>query len=144
LFSFNLFDGNATYTDSTSQNHSTTQDSLSELKKSIEGTKEDLEDQLERVQETISNTGAALRDILQADQAQLQRGSRSLVQAQKVADTARPQIVIERNRGGEESRALFGTNTSQPHFNLTVSENEAQCGAVMAAGSIIQRRYKSC
>jgi ABC-type transporter Mla subunit MlaD len=122
------------HTDSTSQDHSTTKDSLNELHKLIEGTKEDLEDQLDQVRHAISGAGASLRDLLQADQAQLQCGLESLAQAQRVTETTRPQVVIEENRGGQESRTLFGTDTSQPQFNLTVADNEAQHGAVMAAG----------
>ena len=123
-----------TATDFPSQDHATTQDSLNELRKSIEGTKEDLEDQLDQVRHAISGPGASLRDLLQADQAQLQSGLESLAQAQRVAETTQPQVVITRNLGGQESRTLFGTDTSQPQFHLTVSDNEAQLGAVMAAG----------
>jgi hypothetical protein len=107
---------------------------LDELKISIEETKEELEDQLSQVGQAISGAGAALRDLLLADQAHLQICLDSLAQAQRVADTTQPQVVIERNRGGEESRTLFGTDTSRPEFCLTVSNNEAQRGAIMAAG----------
>ncbi|KAF7505952.1 hypothetical protein GJ744_012394 [Endocarpon pusillum] len=95
------------------QDHATTQDYLNELKRSIEGTKEDLEDQLGLVEQAISGAEASRRGLLLADQVQ---------------------VVIERNRGGEDSRTLFGTDTSRPAFSLTVSDNEAQRGAVMAAG----------
>jgi hypothetical protein len=123
-----------TATDFPSQDHTTTQDSLNELRKVIEGTKEDLEDQLDQVRHAISGAGASLRDFLQADQEQLQSGLESLAQAQRVAETAQPQVVITRNLGGQESSTLFGTDTSRPQFRLTVSDNEAQQGAVMAAG----------
>jgi ABC-type transporter Mla subunit MlaD len=123
-----------TATDFPSQDHATTQDSLNELRKSIEGTKDDLEDQLDQVRHAISGAGASLRDLLQADQAQLQSGLESLAQAQRVAETTQPRVVITRNLGGQESSTLFGTDTSRPQFHLTVSDNEAQLGAVMAAG----------
>jgi hypothetical protein len=111
-----------------------TQDMLDELKRSIEETKEELEDQLSQVGQAISGAGTALRDLLLADRADLQICLDSLAQAQRVADATQPQIVIEQNRGEEESRTLFGTDTSRPDFCLTVSNNEAQRGAVMAAG----------
>jgi ABC-type transporter Mla subunit MlaD len=123
-----------TATDFASQDHAITQNSLNELRKSIEGTKEDLEDQLDQVRHAISGAGASLQDLLQADQAQLQSGLENLAQAQRVAETTQPQVVITRNLGWQESRTLFGTDTSRPQFHLTVSDNEAQLGAVMAAG----------
>jgi len=52
-----------TATDFPSQDHASTQDSLNELRKSIEGTKEDLEDQLDLVRHAISGAGASLRDL---------------------------------------------------------------------------------
>ena len=107
---------------------------MDELKRSIEGTKEDLEDQLDRVEQAISGAGASLRELLLADQTQLQSCLDSLAHAQRVADTTQVQVIIERNRGGEDSRTLFGADTSRPAFSLTVSDNEAQRGAVMAAG----------
>lgn len=93
-----------------------------------------MEDQLDQVRHAISGAGASLRDLLQADQAQLQSGLESLAQAQRVAETTQSQVVITRNLGGQESRTLFGTDTSRPQFHLTVLDNEAQLGAVMAAG----------
>lgn len=45
-----------------------------------------------------------------------------------------PKIIIERNRAGQGSRAIFGTDTSQPRFSLTVADNEAGIGAVVGAG----------
>jgi len=116
------------------QDHSSTQDSLKDLKNSIRGTKEDLEDQLDQVRQTISTADASLREILQVDQARLQSSLDSLARAQRVADTTHPEVVLERNRAGQGSRAIFGTDTSQPQFSLTVSDNEAGLGAVMAAG----------
>jgi hypothetical protein len=121
-------------THSVSQVHSITQDSLNDLKNSIRGTKEDLEDQLDQVRQAISTAGASLREMLQVDQARLQTSLDSLAQAQRVADTTDLKVVLERNRAGQGSRAIFGTDTSQPQFSLTVSENEAELGAVMAAG----------
>ena len=123
-----------TKADFTRQSHSGTQDSLEELKNSISGTKEDLEDQLDQVRQTISTAEASLREVLQDDQARLQSSLDSLAQAQRITDGIHPDIVIERNRAGQGSRAIFGTDTSQPQFNLTVSDNEAQSNAVMGAG----------
>ena len=119
---------------SVSQVHSITQDSLNDLKNSIRGTKEDLEDQLDQVRQAISTADASLREMLQVDQTRLQTSLDSLARAQRVADTTDPKVVLERNRAGQGSRAIFGTDTSQPQFSLTVSDNEAELGAVMAAG----------
>ena len=119
---------------SASDDHSTTQDSLNQLKDAIQGTREDLEDQLGQVQQAIKTAEASLGDILRVDQARLQRSLDNLAQARTIVDHSKPQIVIERNRAEQGSRALFGTDTSQPRFNLTTSSNEAQLGAVMAAG----------
>ena len=117
-----------------SENHSTTQDSLRGLKDLISGTREDLEDQLDQVQQTISSADASLREILQGDLAQLQNSLDSVARAQRIADTARPEITIEHNKAGQGSRAIFGTDTPQPQFNLTVLGNEAGLGAVASAG----------
>jgi hypothetical protein len=43
-------------------------------------------------------------------------------------------VTIERNRVGENGRALFGADRFQSGVSLTVTDNEAQQGAVMAAG----------
>ena len=118
----------------TRQSHSSTQDSLEELKSSISGTKEDLEDQLDQVRQNINTAETSLRGILQVDQARLQGSLDSLVQAHRIADDIHPKVVIEHNRAGQGSRAIFGTDTSQPQFSLTVSDNEAQRNAVMGAG----------
>ncbi|KAL9002000.1 MAG: hypothetical protein Q9188_005052 [Gyalolechia gomerana] len=114
--------------------HSITQDSLAQIKNSIDGTREDIEDQLDQVQQTISTAEASLREVLQDDQARLQSSLDSLAQAQKITDGIHPDIVIQRNRAGQSSRAIFGTDTLQPQFNLTVSDNEAKTGAVVGAG----------
>ncbi|KAI4271449.1 MAG: hypothetical protein L6R38_006869 [Xanthoria sp. 2 TBL-2021] len=116
------------------QDHSSIQDSLEEFKDLISRTKEDLEDQLAQVQRTISTAEASLRKVLQDDQARLQSSLNSLAQAQRIANGTHPSIVIERNRADQGSRAIFGTDTSQPQFNLTVSDNEAQSNAVMGSG----------
>ncbi|KAM3070113.1 hypothetical protein ACMFMG_003853 [Clarireedia jacksonii] len=116
------------------QDHGTTQDSLRDLKDKISGTKEDLEDQLDQVQQTISTADASLREILQDDQARLQSSLDNITQAERVIENSPPKIIIERNRAGQGSRAIFGTDTSQPQFNLTVAENEAGIGAVVGAG----------
>ena len=123
-----------TEADFTRQGHSSTQDSLEGLKISISGTKEDLEEQLDQVRQTLSTAEASLRQVLQDDQARLQSSLNSLAQAQRIADSIQPDIIIERNRAGQGSRAIFGTDTLQPQFNLTVSDNEAQQNAVMGAG----------
>lgn len=120
--------------DFTRQDHSSIQDSLEGLKDSISGTKEDLEDQLAQVQRTINTAEALLREVLQDDQARLQSCLNSLTQAQKIADGIHPSIVVQRNRADQGSRAIFGTDTSQPQFSLTVSDNEAQPHAVMGSG----------
>jgi hypothetical protein len=117
-----------------SQDHSATQESLGDLKDLISGTKEDLEDQLDTVRQTISAADASLREVLEEDQARLQSCLDSIVRTQRIAETTRPQVTIEDNRAGEGSRAIFGTDTSQPVFNLTVARNEVAVGAVSSAG----------
>ena len=117
-----------------SQDHSATQESLGDLKDLISGTKEDLEDQLDAVQNTISAVDASLREVLEEDQARLQSSLDSIARAQQIAETTRPHVTIEDNRAGEGSRAIFGTDTSQPAFNLTVARNEVGVGAVSSAG----------
>jgi hypothetical protein len=107
---------------------------LNDLKNSIRGTKEDLEDQLHQVQQIISGADASFREILQTDQARLRSSLDSLARAQRVADITHPKVVVEDNRAGPGSRAIFGTDTSQPQFNLNVSNNVAGIGAVVSAG----------
>ncbi len=82
----------------TSQYHSTTQESLAEMKGLIEGTKEDLNDQVEKVEETIRGAAESLQDRLRADSAQLRGALQTLAEAQQVASSTRPQIVVEQNR----------------------------------------------
>ncbi|KAL8696241.1 MAG: hypothetical protein Q9201_007758 [Fulgogasparrea decipioides] len=109
------------------QDHSSTQDLLEELNNSINGTKEDLEDQLAQVQQTVSTAEASLREVLQDDQARLQSSLNSLAQAQRITDGIHPSIVIQRNRADQGSRAIFGTDTS-------LSDNKARSNAVMGSG----------
>ena len=118
----------------TSQDHSITQESLRDLKDLISGTKEDLEDQFDQVRRAISTADASLREILRDDQARLQSSLDSIARAQRVADTTDLKVIVERNRADQGSRAIFGTDTSQPQFSLTVSHNEAGLGAVVGAG----------
>jgi hypothetical protein len=117
-----------------SQDHSATQESLCDLKDLISGTKEDLEDQLDTVRQTISAADVSLRGVFEEDQARLQSSLDSIARAQRVAETTRAQVTIEDNRAGEGSRTIFGMDTSQPAFNLTVARNEAGVGAVSSAG----------
>jgi phage-related protein len=120
--------------DFTSRDHSITQDSLKDLKDFISGIKEDIEDQLDQVQKTISTADTSLLAILQDDQARLQSSLDSITRAQQVADTAHPKIIIEHNKAGQGSRAIFGTDTTQPRFDLTVAHNTAELGATVSAG----------
>ena len=106
---------------------------LDELKDSIEATKEDLEVQLSRIEQAISSAKPSARDLL-TDRAHLKSCLDSLAKAQRVAENTKAQVLIERNRVGEGGRGLFGADMFQPGFSLTVSDNEAQRGAVMAAG----------
>lgn len=118
----------------TSQDHSTTQGSLEDLRNAISGTKEDLEDQLAQVRETISTADASIRKILQDDRTRLQESLASLAQAKRVSDTILPTVIIERNQAHPAARAIFGTDTSQPRFNLTVSNNSAALNSVTSSG----------
>lgn len=117
-----------------SQDHSVTQESLGDLKDLIIGTKEDLEDQMDSVRDTISAADASLREVLLEDQARLRSSLDSIAQAQRIADTTRPEVIIEDNSADQGSRAIFGTDTSQPEFNLKVAGNRAGVGAVYSAG----------
>lgn len=107
---------------------------MNDLKNSICGTKEDLEDQLDRVREAIRSTDASTQESLQADQARLLGSLKSIEWAQQVADTTHPSVVVQSNQAGQGTCTIFGTDTSQPQFNLNVLENEAGLGATMAAG----------
>ena len=86
------------------------------------------------MQQTISSAHASLREILLGDLGQLQNSLDSIARAQQIADTVRPEITIKHNQAGQGSRAIFGTDTPQPQFNLTVLGNEAGLGAVASAG----------
>jgi hypothetical protein len=122
------------YDEAKNHQHSVTQESLGDLKGLISGTKEDLEDQLEAVRQTISAAGSSLRQVLLEDQARLQSSLDSIAQAQQIADTTQPKVIIEDNHGSQGSHTLFGTDTSQPGLSLTVARNEARVGAVFSAG----------
>lgn len=123
-----------TVTNSTRRNHGITQESLNNLKDSIRGTKEDMEDQLDQMREAIRSTDASIRISLEADQARLVGSLKSIEWAHQIVDTTLPKVVVESNQAGQGTRTIFGTDTSQPQFNLNVSENEAGLGAIMAAG----------
>lgn len=114
--------------------HAITQDSLDDLRDSIRDAKEDLGDQLDRLLESVSATDNSIRGSLHGDQALLQRSLESLEQAQRIADTSFPKVTVRKNRSQEGSRAIFGTDTSHPQFNLDVSNNDVGVGAVAAAG----------
>ncbi|CEJ62504.1 hypothetical protein PMG11_11001 [Penicillium brasilianum] len=116
------------------RNHTRTLNSLNELEGLIRGTREDLEEQLDRVLRTVNDSDALSQENLRADYARLKSSIESLSQAHKVIDTNHPKIVVEDNRAGPDSRAIFGTDTTQPHFMLNVSNNEAGKGALMGAG----------
>lgn len=106
---------------------------MNNIKDFICGTREDLQDQLDQVQETIRSADVSIQETLRADQAQLLGSLKSIEWAQHVADT-HPTVIVQSNQGGEGTRTLFGTDTSQPQFNLNVSKNEAGSGATMVAG----------
>lgn len=111
-----------------------TQDTLEDLRNSIDGTKEDLEYQLNQLQDKMTAADGSLLEALQADQARLQSSLESLLQAQRVTDVTQASIVVRENRAGQGSRAIFGSDSSQPAFSLEVSDNEAGLGSVMSAG----------
>jgi hypothetical protein len=123
--------------------HSTTQESLRNLKDLIGGTREDLEDQLEQVQQTISSGDTSSREILQDDLARLQNSLDSIARAQQIADTARPEVVIKDNKAGQGARAINGTDTTQPQFNFAVTGNEAGVGATMSNGVYSQETIQA-
>lgn len=123
-----------TKADTSRRDHSTTQNSFEDLQDSIRGTKEDLEDQLEQVRQIIGAVDVSMRESLQADQARLQRCLDSLERAQGIANITRPQVTVRNNRTKQGSRAVFGTDASQPQFSLNVSDNDVGLGAIAAAG----------
>lgn len=96
-----------------------------------------------QVQRTISTADVLLRKVLQDDQARLQSSLNSLAQAQRIADGIHPSIIIQHNRADQGSRAIFGTDTSQPQFNLTVSDNEARSNAVIGSGVYIPQTLQA-
>jgi len=114
--------------------HSITKDALDSLKRLIKETKEDLEDQLVDVHEAIATADASQKQVLDEDKASLQRSLNTLEWAQQLAETTQPKIVIERNEAGQSAHLLAGTDTSNPQFSLSVVENKAGLGAMMAAG----------
>lgn len=115
------------------QDHFRTQHALAELKNSIPGIQEDLEDYLAQVQATISTAKASLL-ALGDEQARLRSSLDGLTQVQRIVDRIRLCIVIERNRAVPGSQAIFGTDTSQPPFNLKVLGNVAGEGSLMVSG----------
>jgi hypothetical protein len=117
-----------------SQDQSVTQEALSALNALIAGTKEDLEDQLDQVRDTMKSADASAREVLQGDIDRLQGSLDSIVRAQGIADGTRPEVTIQHNQAKQGARAIFGTDTSQPEFNLKVLDNEAGIGAVTSAG----------
>ncbi|KAH8430993.1 uncharacterized protein LDX57_008654 [Aspergillus melleus] len=113
-----------------------TRDSIQNLENTIQGTKEDLDDQLEQVRETISGADVSTRNILQTDLAQLQSSMQSLqssIASLEQVKATLPTLTITGNQA-ESSRAIFGTDTHQPSFNMNVSNNAAMRGSVIAAG----------
>ncbi|OJJ43209.1 hypothetical protein ASPZODRAFT_169523 [Penicilliopsis zonata CBS 506.65] len=116
------------------ENISRTQSDMTDLNDSITGTKEDIQDQLDDIQRKISTSDESIRAVLQQDREHLQQSLDSLAQAQRIANAAPPNIVIESNRVDTGGCAIFGTDTPQPQFVLNVSKNEAGAGATMSAG----------
>ena len=128
------------------QSQSLTQESLEVLKASMAGVKDDLEDQCDKVRDAIEVGDESIRDILQEDLESLRKSLESLERAQKVAQTARPAVVVKDNQAGDGSRILFATDTAHPNFDLTVSDNKVGVGAVSVAGVLstasIQEAFK--
>jgi hypothetical protein len=89
---------------------------------------------MDHVREIMGNADASLQEILKSDQERLQSSMVRLEQAEAVVDVTRPQVIVADNRAGPQSRAVFGTDTSQPQFHLNVSNNDAGQGAVVSAG----------
>lgn len=116
------------------QNQGITQEALDALKASIEGTKDDLEDQLSSIRDSTDDASATLQAQLRTDQTQLQNCLDRLIQAQATVETTRPQINISRNTAGQNARAIFGTDNVRPTFDMTATDNNAQAGSTMAAG----------
>ncbi|KAJ5088693.1 hypothetical protein N7456_012309 [Penicillium angulare] len=115
------------------ENSSISEASLNEINDSILGTREDIQDQLEQLQEKTNRANQSARSALQVDYEQLKQCLESLKQAEQTAN-ATPRINIQGNSGSSGSRAIFGTDTVRPQFDLNVADNKAGLGATMSAG----------
>jgi hypothetical protein len=122
------------FTDITRQAREATQLSLDAIAKLADRTREELEDQLYQVQEQINTTKETLRVILEADREQIQSCLKSLQAAQRSWEKKAHIIIADNTAIGVNTRMIAGTDTIQPTFDLSVTQNRAENGAAMAAG----------
>ncbi|KAF3010003.1 hypothetical protein E8E13_011396 [Curvularia kusanoi] len=115
------------------QDHSVTQEALSDLSDKISVAQKSVEDQLNDVK-ILCAEDASLRKVLEGDLARLQSSLDSLAQAQKIADTTQAGIIVEDNHNDPGGVAIWGTDTPQPNFKLTVARNTNGFGALSSAG----------
>lgn len=111
-----------------------TQNSLDEITKLIDRTREELEDQLDQVQERITAAEGSLRAILEAEHQQIQLCLKSLRESQTSREKNAKITITNNTATGANSRMIAGTDTAQPTFDLSVTHNRADAGASMAAG----------
>lgn len=112
----------------------TTQASLDELEKLTDRTREELEDQLDQLQRQIGSLEGSMQTTLENDRKQIQSCIMALDEAQKARDAKARIEVSENVATGRDTRLIAGTTTAQPNFDLSVTKNQAQDGASMAAG----------
>lgn len=111
-----------------------TQESLQELARLTDRTREELEDQLDQLQEQISTANGSLKATVEADRAHMQLCLKSLEEAQAVRESKAHIVVSENTATGANTHLIAGTDTTQPAFHLSVTHNRAEDGASMAAG----------
>ena len=98
-----------------------TRDTVNEMQDLVRGTKSNIEKQIAEVQQFIGSATDSLQDSFEANQAQLRSCLKSLFHVRQIIDANHPQFILERNRAGQDSHAIFGTDAVQPQFDLTVA-----------------------
>lgn len=86
------------------------------------------------MRDIIITANGSARQILQEDQTRLQESLARLAEYEGAAQIILPTVIIEGNQASTGARAIFGTDTSQPRFNLTVSHNTAGPNSVTSSG----------
>ena len=104
------------------------------MTKLTDRTREELEDQQHQILGKISTAEASIKALLEKDRAQTESCLDSLEKA-RTERAARAHIIVSDNTAtGHGTRMIAGTDTSQPTFNLSVTNNRAEDGASMSSG----------